>query len=176
MIKLGWVWVPVLYASIGDRQPDYRKCYSVCLKASGTGFIIWDFSSAFGTIKNLLKCPTYKKSRKKECFHPDIPFYSSPLSPLPCQLECKYSCILKSTNLRKEKNLPIVKYHGKWPFTRLEWFFISLKSEFNQISKFLVTFGSENSCQKWWTVSSLGVTSFFHSFSRLETQSASSSE
>ena len=97
--------------------------------------------------RNLLKCPTYKKSRKKECFHPDIPFYSSPLSPLPCQLECKYSCIRKSTNLRKEKNLPIVKYHGKWPFTRLEWFSISLKSEFNQIFIILITFGSENVCQ-----------------------------
>ena len=49
MIKLGWVWVPVLYASIGDRQPDYRKCYSVCLKTSGTGLIICRFRTSLKT-------------------------------------------------------------------------------------------------------------------------------
>ena len=76
----------------------------------------------------------FRKNLEKECFHPDIPFYSSPLSPLPCQLECKYSCIEKSTNKRKENNLPIVKYHGKWPFTRLEWFTIRLQTRVSKIT------------------------------------------
>lgn len=36
-----------------------------------------------------------------------------------CQSECRYHCMLNREKLRAEYDLPPVKYHGKWPFTRV---------------------------------------------------------
>lgn len=36
-----------------------------------------------------------------------------------CQSECRYHCMLNREKLRAEYELPPVKYHGKWPFTRV---------------------------------------------------------
>lgn len=36
-----------------------------------------------------------------------------------CQSDCRYHCMLNREKLRAEYDLPPVKYHGKWPFTRV---------------------------------------------------------
>uniref|UniRef100_A0A6B2LAN2 Post-GPI attachment to proteins factor 3 n=1 Tax=Arcella intermedia TaxID=1963864 RepID=A0A6B2LAN2_9EUKA len=36
-----------------------------------------------------------------------------------CSAECKYQCMRQHTKLRTDSGLPVVQYHGKWPFRRV---------------------------------------------------------
>lgn len=48
-----------------------------------------------------------------------LPTYSFPLSPLPCSLSCKSTCIESSDKTIREKWNKTVQFFGKWPFRRI---------------------------------------------------------
>ncbi|KYK55490.1 Protein PER1 like protein [Drechmeria coniospora] len=79
----------VANASIGDRLPEFRHCLEVC-KSENCG---------------------------SEKPHTAIPLLRRLLA-WTCSSECDYACQHIITESRVESDLPIVQFHGKWPFYR----------------------------------------------------------
>lgn len=62
--------------------------------------------------------PCYHHCRSHPNFDPFI-VYPVQLITLSCPERCNYYCIEKVTQYRQEQGLPLLKYHGHWPFIRL---------------------------------------------------------
>jgi hypothetical protein len=79
-------------SSIGDSEPTFQRCYRPCVK----------------------KCGTDPLHNVNTSFPP------FPLIDWKCEDLCHYNCMNDITIKRIEKNQPVWKYFGHWPFVR--WF------------------------------------------------------
>ena len=81
-------------ASPGDRSLKYRKCVEQCEKEScrklGSKSGVWTNPSAINALMQW-DCPS----------------------------ECSYSCTVSHSLERQAAGLPVTKYYGKWPFSRV---------------------------------------------------------
>jgi hypothetical protein len=81
--------LPTASASTGDRLPEFRRCVNVCLYAN---------------------CERDEPT--------PIPLLHRALL-WSCPAECDYTCQRLVTSARVRASLPVVQFHGKWPFTRV---------------------------------------------------------
>ena len=79
----------LIYGSIGDRQPEYIKCVKEC---------------------------TLLLNNDNIC---SLKWYEKYIFQWNCLDDCKYKCMHQIEQIKKELNLPIVQYYGKWPFIRI---------------------------------------------------------
>lgn len=94
-------------ASAGDAEPAYASCVKQCKQT--------------GCVKEvcLPQCNLSASSNPLDGqLHKPEPVYLR-WKQWDCQSECRYHCMLNREKLRAEYDLPPVKYHGKWPFTRV---------------------------------------------------------
>merc|ERR1712000_619103 len=83
------VFACIVHASKGDRLPEFKQCLAIC-KTENCG--------ANGP-------------------HTPIPLLHR-LMLWNCASECDYTCQHIITNRRLDTSLPVVQFHGKWPFHR----------------------------------------------------------
>jgi len=83
------VFACIVHASKGDRLPEFKQCLAIC-KTENCG--------ANGP-------------------HTPIPLLHR-LMLWNCASECDYTCQHIITNRRLDASLPVVQFHGKWPFHR----------------------------------------------------------
>ncbi|EEY19923.1 PER1 [Verticillium alfalfae VaMs.102] len=88
-IALLLLFAVVVDASVGDRLPDFRECVEVCKQENCLN-------------SNPTPIPLHRR----------LLFWT-------CSSECDYTCQHIITNRRVDRALPIVQFHGKWPFQRL---------------------------------------------------------
>ncbi|EGY21753.1 hypothetical protein VD0004_g7663 [Verticillium dahliae] len=88
-IALLLLFAVVVDASVGDRLPDFRECVEVCKQENCLS-------------SNPTPIPLHRR----------LLFWT-------CSSECDYTCQHIITNRRVDRSLPIVQFHGKWPFHRL---------------------------------------------------------
>ncbi|KAK8261394.1 hypothetical protein V6Z12_D13G184200 [Gossypium hirsutum] len=99
--------VGLLDASAGDADPRYRGCVAECEKtgcAGGTCFPHCKFPSD-GVANDgpwYMQEPLYLKWKQWDC-----------------QSDCRYNCMIDREKEREAVGHGPVKYHGKWPFTRV---------------------------------------------------------
>lgn len=93
---LGIVLVLAVSASVGDTLPQFRSCLSDCRTS---------------------ECSSSAPSSKYE---PDsISPLAAKLFLWDCELDCDYKCQQLVSRERKKEGLPMVQFHGKWPFKRV---------------------------------------------------------
>ncbi|KAK4193374.1 Per1-like protein [Podospora australis] len=78
------------HASIGDRLPEFRECVEICKKEN---------------------CGTDSEHQTPIPFHRRLLLWD-------CPAECDYTCQHIITSSRVSSSLPVVQFHGKWPFDR----------------------------------------------------------
>lgn len=83
-------------ASIGDSLPQFRSCLSDCRTSD---------------------CSTSRASSKYQ--QDSINPLAAQLFQWDCNLDCDYKCQQLITRERKSSGLPVVQFHGKWPFKRI---------------------------------------------------------
>ncbi|PSK40766.1 hypothetical protein C7M61_000421 [Candidozyma pseudohaemuli] len=93
LVLLLALWSTCVLASVGDRLPQYKECTSQCIETL--------------CYSNLPYLPQY-----------DINIVSRYLFLWSCPLDCDYKCRSHVANIREAQLLPIVQFHGKWPFDR----------------------------------------------------------
>lgn len=99
--------IRVSYASAGDADPLYRSCVNQCISSGCIGekcFPQCNSSSDGGSVHNpwYMQEPLYLKWKQSDCLN-----------------DCRYYCMIDRERERQSLGLEPVKYHGKWPFTRV---------------------------------------------------------
>ncbi|OIW21125.1 hypothetical protein TanjilG_29781 [Lupinus angustifolius] len=99
--------VEVIDASAGDADPHYRICVSQCEESGCVGercFPNCKFSSDGEPIDRpwYMQEPLYLQWKEWDC-----------------QSDCRYYCMLDREKEKELLNQGPVKYHGKWPFSRI---------------------------------------------------------
>ncbi|RDW89288.1 Per1-like protein [Coleophoma cylindrospora] len=89
-LPLFLLFISTVLASVGDRDPAFQECVSVCKKEN---------------------CAVGSKATSIPLVHRLLLW--------DCPQECDYTCQHIITNQRVAASQPIVQYHGKWPFQRL---------------------------------------------------------
>ncbi|KAK4350806.1 hypothetical protein RND71_030119 [Anisodus tanguticus] len=97
----------LLHASAGDADPIYRACVDQCEKTGCVGDKCsqrCNFTSVGSPIDGpwYLQEPLYLRWKQWDCLS-----------------DCRYHCMLSREDERKKVGLKPVKYHGKWPFQRV---------------------------------------------------------
>lgn len=86
--------IPYVLASIGDRLPQYRECLAQCYET---------------------QCVSHTPFLTEY----DVNVFSKYLLLWTCPLDCDFKCRSHVAATRKSQGLPIVQFHGKWPFHRI---------------------------------------------------------
>eukprot|EP00899_Mesostigma_viride_P017112 jgi/Mesvir1/25401/Mv01438-RA.1 len=117
-MQTSWLWIALLnvllciacvHASPGDADRAYRLCLSTCIHHG-----IKD-----PYVDNTCRPP--ESSPEDGGAGPASPASPGPLDFLAwkCEDKCRYHCMWHITERRTAQGLPVLKYHGKWPFVRV---------------------------------------------------------
>jgi len=106
--------LPVVTASIGDREPEYRRCVASCLDTGCVQTPLF-YEGARDSAHNGECEPA---CRERGIYEAELPFHIR-LTGWGCDGDCKYRCMRIHTVQRQNKMLIPLKYYGKWPFLRL---------------------------------------------------------
>ena len=85
------LFVGLCEGSEGDRQPGYQRCVNLCLKSRNNERALY--------------------TGPKDLFL-EVMLWSN-------EDDCRYVCQQEDAERRSKLNLPVVQYHGKWPFKRV---------------------------------------------------------
>jgi post-GPI attachment to proteins factor 3 len=107
-------------ASYGDRLPEFRQCVEVSILPP---------HHKYRTTHNPRSASkrTAKEQKPLQSVSLSLPFFAQILTPpalhhklllWTCPSECDYTCQHIITSQRVASSLPIVQFHGKWPFYR----------------------------------------------------------
>ncbi|PVH19377.1 hypothetical protein CXQ85_003216 [Candidozyma haemuli] len=86
--------IPCVLASVGDRLPQYKECSTQCFET---------------------QCITQGTYLPQH----DINFLARHLFLWSCPSDCDYKCRSHVAGIREAQGLPVVQFHGKWPFDRV---------------------------------------------------------
>lgn len=83
--------LPVVGGSHGDQQPEYQECLANC-------------------------------ERAEQCDRRRFPAHQSTINKFfgwTCPAECQYQCMWTVERSNRAAGMPVLQYHGKWPFRRI---------------------------------------------------------
>ncbi|KAL2610783.1 hypothetical protein R1flu_022475 [Riccia fluitans] len=109
LVLLSVLLVSDCIASEGDRQESYRSCTESCERSGCVGDV------CFSNCKHPVNGVNNKGASEK----PQFPALLVAFEEWDCKSECRYQCMIETESKRSALGEAPLKYHGKWPFSRI---------------------------------------------------------